>query len=339
MGCLKKTDTKAVSELIGMLLVLTIITTTVTATLVWMVPYVNDSKAEAQSDNVYSQLYILNEVFNTLINQGRNSSSFSNIMIEQGDVVIDNVGDRVVIYYSLDSNYDFNVTGLEYNSDSFTIHKVNPTAINIDVYVKRLDLDLSDSLGGDDSSPKEVYTLNSLGFEVKNSVRIDLIDKDSSDYEFGKIWIFDLGLIKYQINSNANIRKVISENLGVLRSFDNSFILEKTPKNFIFNSSDKTVINILQMRSGDGYSGFGGAGILKIEALNNETNIYQMNNQTFDFIKLRFYGDNADAWENYWFLRDYIYKWSDSEGYILYLKGDKYFTLVQNLFNVNIEVI
>jgi len=341
MGCLKLNN-RGVSEVISTVLVLFIITSSMSFVMLWAIPYMDESKAESQTDNVYSQFFIFDEVLDTLINQGINSSSSSNIMLENGDLYIDSQGSRLVIFYSIDSSYDFNVSGLEYGSEEMIISTSSMTPPDFDIKINVTTLKSGDYNVFSDSNDPYEFNISeaSLGFKLSDSIKIDLIDKSHTpDVLFGLIWVFDLGSIQYSLSSRGGEYRIVSENCGILSFYNLGFYLEKRPRNFIYDGTDLCVINIAQIRPGDDYLGAGGEGVFKLEAKNNGSRILPYKTQTCDYIKMRFYGETAQAWSDSLYLWENYKKWTDPEGDILYISGNKTFTIVQNYFNVSIGVI
>lgn len=355
MGCLELNN-RGVSEVISTVLVLFIITSSMSFVMLWVVPYMDESKAQAQADNVYSQLFIFDEVISTLINQGVNSSSSSNVMIESGNFYIDPLGSRLVIYYVVEPTkigaeyYDFNISGLEYGSEKFFIDLVpmKPPWEFI-LYLRFTDLLDDTNIPSEeiiDCGERLTYEINpkDYHFEISGAIKIELSFLDDPDFNygiFGYIWIFDLGSIKYSLSSSSGEHKVIVENGGILTDHGSGFYLEKRPYKFICNKNDLCFINIAQFFLGDGYSGASGNSVLKIEAKNNNTNILQFKTETKNYVKMCFYGDTSQAWSDSLYLWESYGKWQNpiSGDDILYISGNKTLSLIQNVFNVSIGVI
>ena len=99
----------AVSEVVGTILVLGIIGSSVAITLTWARPFIDDKKADVNFESATTQFNIINEIIQDIVSQGVSCNRVASLATVSGQVSIDAVGDRFVIQYSLDSSHDFNI--------------------------------------------------------------------------------------------------------------------------------------------------------------------------------------------------------------------------------------
>ena len=107
-------DGYAISEIVGFVLMFAFVASIISMTLVWALPFMNDQKADVRVDSALNQFEILDITLHDMIGQGVNSSRVLNFVTDAGYVYVSKTsGTRFVIYYSLDSDFDFNVSGFD----------------------------------------------------------------------------------------------------------------------------------------------------------------------------------------------------------------------------------
>ena len=120
MGCLKKIDDFAVTEIISTIMVFLIITGSIAAIMFWAVPYMSQAKSEAQSNSVYNQFFTLDEVIKSITRQGINTSRSTKITLDSGNINIKPEEGRIVIFYTLDTQYIIEVGNLDFNDEKYS---------------------------------------------------------------------------------------------------------------------------------------------------------------------------------------------------------------------------
>ena len=109
-------DVKAISPVIGTILVVFIILSATSTVLIWGIPYIDGLKAKSEQENVAAQFTILDGALNDMINSGLGSQRENRITIEEGTFSVEKNEERAIISYSLKPGYDFNLTDLD-NTD------------------------------------------------------------------------------------------------------------------------------------------------------------------------------------------------------------------------------
>lgn len=254
----------AVSTVVGAILVLMTVTVAITTVLIWIVPYIERTKAETQINNVYSQFSVLDEVLSDLISQGANASTVSNVAIDKGGINIDSGGDRIVIFYSLDPSFNFTVSDFDDddNKFNFTITKcatgITSYKINIS-YLATNDFD--DNPRFYPCPPVEGRTVTVIcDKDLVDAVKIDITPGGVAEVKhivLGRIWLFDTGSISYSLPSSSGTYGVITENMGIVLVYPGSSYLKEEP--VVFNKSNAFVLQVLQVKP-VGSSGGVGAG-------------------------------------------------------------------------------
>jgi len=78
-------------------------------------------KAKAVHENVYSTLSAASECIDDIVHETSGSSRSYTFEANDGTVDIDNVGDRFILSYSLVEGYDFTVVGLDDDDENFDV--------------------------------------------------------------------------------------------------------------------------------------------------------------------------------------------------------------------------
>ncbi len=141
--CLTK-GYNAVTPMMSAVVVVLIVVSSVASIFVWGLPYIDRMESKASQESVYSQLATVKEGVMDMIYAESGSARKYNLDIPDGQVSIDENGDRFVVAYSLDPNFDFNVTGLgDADDTSFqvTVEPIGgfspPTLTRAEVYCFR----------------------------------------------------------------------------------------------------------------------------------------------------------------------------------------------------------
>jgi len=323
---------KAVSPVIGTILVLAISLSTIASMLLWGIPYIESRKVNSMVTSVYNQFKTLDDALYLLVQQGLDASTVTSVAIEKGSININPIGERIIIFYSLDSDYNFNVSGLDDGDDSFKIkleQAPSPPPLPHNCWMKVRWLNDSYIRSTPTRRVGNSYVEFNFPRDIKNMVKINLYDGDNGNRNFGRIWLFDTGSITYDLPSSVGEYKVVAENLGIVVYSPAGPYLRDWP--VIYNTTNSLSMRILNVRSSQGGSG---AGIYRFLIQVNDDECTEANTQVYYF-KIQIYGDCSTVW------RDYF---KSQHGFGEYGSGTLYrniqrFSLVYSLCNVNMGLI
>ena len=154
MGCsrMRSRESYAVSEILGLALVLMIITGAISMTLFWGVPYMQDQKAFVALESTLMQLDAMGDLMDDAFSEGAfdihegelvNSSKYMSFKLGGGEIALDPQGERFVFWYSVynykdisDDRFDFDVDGFnpeDGDEYTFTFQYTFPTADPMDL--------------------------------------------------------------------------------------------------------------------------------------------------------------------------------------------------------------
>ncbi len=129
---LRKFNTRALTPVISFLLVITIVLFSISVIFVWGLPFIRDTQIRAEKESSVDNLKVINDLISklTLAGPGTNSSASINNNIEQGYVKISDSSDRIIIYYSYDHQWDFNVSEIDDVDNTFKVTMENGGALD-----------------------------------------------------------------------------------------------------------------------------------------------------------------------------------------------------------------
>lgn len=205
----------------------------------------------------------------------------------------------------------------------------------------------SDIIKTDKSADIDGETITSSFENLNGTLLINLYSKNypySVNFNglvpFGRIWVFDLGSIKYTSPYITGEQSVIYQNGAVLYSTDESGNVKNEPA---FVEKDDTIaLRVIQINQG-ARSGGGGIRTYKLKMLmQNSLNRERPASFTKNVsgLRLQFYGDNTEYWRNY-FLNNFNFSLDAGSTYpdtIRYNENEKMFLLDSSLVKFDVEV-
>ena len=337
----------AVSEVVSYILIIVIIATTTSSIFFWYVPSVERIEAETQVNSMSQQLRYYSDAIDDLASQGVNASTVIPISFNEGNFYVEsikNVGDstiigsRIVIYYSLDSNYEFNVSGLDDGNKEFEISfdANNDPTNNVRAEAYNLINSNSESISDPGS---DTFEFSYSSISIHGSYKINLFDEDDSDTLFGRIWVFDTGSLVYELNTGQGTYHVSAENGAVINGFPKTSSVDRRP--LVFYENNNLVIYVLQINTTTDVSigGSAGADVEIHAALTNRT-LLENRKSAYNF-KMQFFNDDfendIDAWKVFYRIyHDFIEEGSDNVKFDFSSSMD--FTLVNMVLDLRMEV-
>jgi len=325
-------ESYAVIEVIGIISVITIATSAIVLISFWYVPYMDEKKAAIRAESALTQFNLMGDIIQDVVSQGFNSSNDANFITDAGQVYLDSSGDRFIYYYSLVNGFDFNVTGLDDGNNEFNFIEESSGSLADELQIFYL------YDGSSENSGSPIPDPISVGGDLSDAVKMDVIDTDPNpDVVLGRIWLFDTGSTTYESSSSSGSYKVIAENGGVISAHADSGYLANKPN--IYNRKDLSgnsllEIRVIQLKPGSVTGGGGGEYQFTIKL--NSSDIREYKADIPECFKMQIYGNNAavNAWVNYFKLQHEF----EGTNTLLYLEGDRVFTLTHSICDLTLEV-
>lgn len=303
----------AVTEILGTILVLMIISGAVSTILFWGIPYMVDKKASVGLESALLQFDAMCNLIDDAFYEGvfdvdngelADSSKTMTFQFSGDNIKIDTKGERFVFWYSLDDKYDFNVSDLDPDGDeySFSINFSELIPTHVNVYY----------LYDDNLAPENLIINNLIVTQnpLHDAIQIDVLN---TSLIVGRIWLFDVGSLIYESVSPSGTYKAIVENGGVLSTgLKTSWNFFNEPKYWpqtLLDDSTMLTLRMLQIKKtpSEGVDSIGGTDSRKIKFLirPNSSLIIESKIQIFSDFRINIYGDKntVSAWRFFYIHR------------------------------------
>jgi hypothetical protein len=337
----------AVTDIVALIIVLSIMTSTIVAVLYWGVPAINENKTYARTKNILTQFNMISNIIkDDIVGQGFNSSKDIKFTADKGQISITKTGTRFVLYYSLLDSFDFNVTGLDdADQKEFSFVKYGSVLVS-SMTIHYLY----------DSSVKNIPITDpiSTSKDLSGAVKIDI---NAGTNVVGRVWLFDVGSITYEALSDINFKATI-ENGGVLSG---GYVYTNP---IIYDENGLLYMHTIQIdRVSTSGASWGGivdqtsrtVENIKLEDIHTQNPAITLNvklNKTYIHedeariprcFKLQVFGDSdcVNAWVLYFNMSHGFNRYKDGTAKdTLYLQkgSDIYFTLARSTCFVNLEM-
>ena len=138
-----KKNNYGVSEVVSTLLTLAIVLGVVTALLFWGLPYIEERKILSETSTLFGGFDVMYDTMSGLILQGHGAKGFCNIVSvnDKGSLNVETENKKLILSYTFTpptqwdqekpKRYDFNVTDLEDEDDSFNVIFANTDDFNL----------------------------------------------------------------------------------------------------------------------------------------------------------------------------------------------------------------
>ncbi|MFH1101093.1 MAG: hypothetical protein V1726_03550 [Methanobacteriota archaeon] len=118
-------DTSAVSAVISVILSIALIFSVVTGILFWGLPQIERTKAETSVAAMFNQMFMAADSVEDMIQDANQSTRQFEFILQEGSFSVDSIGDRFVVLYSFDSNYNFTVSDIGDPDRKFSVSMIS----------------------------------------------------------------------------------------------------------------------------------------------------------------------------------------------------------------------
>ena len=319
-----KSDNHAVSQVISVLLVVSMVVAMMTVILFWAMPLIEEKRSENEMQTVFYSFEIMDNTVEGLLMEGSDAKRVVGVVCpnDRGDLsFVSSTDNKLVVMYNYDDGYDFNIIGLEdqgVNDPSFdipsnpfdkaTIYFLNPSGDY--AYSEDTDFVIPDDydLGDKENLLISIDTFTATK-NLEGNLLIDLYDNTlpnpKDTIPMGRIWVFELGSITYKAHYNFGNQKTVFENGAIMSTGVKDKGIINNPALIITN--DKTVaLRVIQIHA-VGRNSFSGRNTPKVEF--DLKNSFKREKPTDYLIttfgshvsnlKFQIFGDNEQVWLDY----------------------------------------
>jgi hypothetical protein len=329
-----------VTPVVSTILVLMIMFMAITVLLSWGIPYIEKLKAESTSEYIYSQFDLWDDGLRDLVIEGINSTRINNFVFDVGNLAFDQEGRRLAIYCFEEPGYDFFV--YNFTDVSFQI-MVNSTSlpnsiVRADIYWPnynhRHEYGIKNYNGIKNYEENDTITIGSTAneHELTDVYYITFFYRiGNNNITVANCWVFDLGLLKWDVPTSTGTYSVKIENNGITTNTPNQEYFLKG--NIIYNSSDQLYMAISLIR-GRNFEGSNGITYRIISSL-SESSVLKTNDECYN-VTIFIDGENIDSWKDYF--EYYGFKDVNVNGFenTVRVYDETRFTFLKILFNCKI---
>jgi len=277
-------DKKGVTYVVDTILILVIVVSLISSIMLWAVPYVEDQKVKTAVNAMTQQFIYLNDVISEISREGKNATRYVTMVVERGDIKYDE-NYIFVLWYSLNSSYNFTVSGLGDGDNVSTIHllddgnpSTNPVINSADIlwlngsFQPSLPLPLKEG---------ENHTINA-SYSFIEAVKIDLKNDKTV---VGRIWLFSLYGLSYILSYSKGAITISEKDGAVFYIVGNSASMMDTPQ--ILRDGENLLIRCIQVRT-SGFSSIG-EGIWHLILSTNRSDLLELNQDVYH-MSIKVYG-------------------------------------------------
>ncbi len=282
---MRRKNNDAMSELLGLIYIMMISTTMISAIFLWAPQYLEGRKVEIRGEASLNQFENIEEVLHQVINQGVGGSKSVNFVTDKGYIRIESVGLRFVFFYPRVRDFDFGVSGFDIDDPekSFNYYQIelpgywddldsSKKKVNFDIHYLNSDTAeprITRNISYPSNAPSTISFLNSSGSrggDPINSWEWDFGDGSPTSnfqnpvHEFTQNNVYTVGLRVTDDQGTSDIR---THDIVVGNPADPHAAFSWTPVNpttadeitFISESTDGSVTQISTIDWDFGYLG------------------------------------------------------------------------------------
>ena len=292
-------DKEAVSPIISMILLITIVLVVTAAILQWATPILQRSQSEANYSSALGYFNALDSAFEDVVNMGEGASRTVDVSVGAGNIYIsETMNETWVVSYGLDSSVRIRFSGLGDGDKYFGINSTKSITVNITIYWPE-----GDSLGG------SYYPYGSSGVPIDPaSTTVDANDpltgtvyirvNDATTNEtLAELWLFDVTPITYELSSAFGTYYIKSVNGGIITQATGQKYVTNEP--LFKETGSSLLLYMIQTRATNLRSGGSGSYSFTL----NMKNMDIRNNISVDVynLTLQIYDQQDNEWIKAWY--------------------------------------
>lgn len=286
-------DKKGVTYVVDTILILVIVVSLISSIMLWAVPYVEDQKVKTAVNAMTQQFIYLNDVISEISREGKNATRYLTMVVERGDIKYDE-NYIFVLWYSLNSSYNFTVSGLGDGDNTFNITFIDngdgTTLCLSGVNITWLENEDTEEQGFYRNSillpwleEGETGTIMAKKHPLKGAVKMDVKNKRGTIV--GRIWLFSLYGLSYILSYSKGAITISEKDGGVFYIVGNSASMMDTPQ--ILRDGENLLIRCIQVRT-LGFSSIG-EGIWHLILSTNRSDLLELNQDVYH-MSIKVYG-------------------------------------------------
>ena len=292
-------DKEAVSPIISMILLITIVLVVTAAILQWATPILQRSQNEANYGAVLGYFNALDSTFEDVVNMGEGASRTVDVSVGAGNIYIsESMNETWVVSYGLNKSLRIRFFDLDDGNNEFRINSTKTVDVNITVswydingdYVDCNNTNTGNSLSGGSLKPITVHR------DIVGTVNITVTNSTTNE-TLAELWLFDITPITYELPSAFGTYYIKSVNGGIITQATGQKYVTNEP--LVKETGSSLLLYMIQTKATNLRGGGSGSYSFTL----NMKNMNIRNNMSRDVynLTLQIYNEQEEGWNDAWY--------------------------------------
>ena len=323
-------DKEAVSPIISMILLITIVLVVTAAILQWATPILQRSQSEANYSSALGYFNVLDSAFEDVVNMGEGASRSVDVSVGAGNIYIsETMNETWVVSYNFEGQPRVNISKLNDGDKEFDIS--TSVDVNITIYWPK-----GDDFGAPDyhNNIERVSTVLGARENLTGAIYMNISNNVTSE-KVAELWLFDITPITYELQSAFGTYYIKSVNGGIITQATGQKYVTNEP---LFKETGSSLLLYMTQTKATNLRG-GGSGSYSFTL--NMKNMDIRNNMTMDVynLTLQIYDQQGEDWNKAWYSYFELNSgFIDDGDSLLYSTGEPNKKITLKLMSCNIDV-
>jgi len=301
-------EKEAVSPIISMILLITIVLVVTAAILSWATPILQRSQSEANYGAVLGYFKALDTALEDVVNMGEGASRTVDVSVGAGNIYIsETMNETWVVSYGLNDTVRIRFSEVDGEDETFKINSTKDVDVNITIYWPE----------GDEIGEPVYRDVNNIGTTksvdanrpLVGTVYIRVNTTGPSQETLAELWLFDITPITYELSSAFGTYYIKEVNGGIVTQATGQKYVTNEP--LVKEAESSLLLYMIQTRAPNLRSGGSGSysftlNMKNMNIRNNiSTKVYNLTLQIYD-------ATSGNEWGNAWYSH-FLTGWKNAE--------------------------
>lgn len=325
-------DKEAVSPIISMILLITIVLVVTAAILSWATPILQRSQSEANYGAVLGYFSALDSAFEDVVNMGEGASRSVDVSVGAGNIYIsETMNETWIVSYGLNDSLRIRFFDVGDGDNTFKINSTKIETVNITIYWPE----------GNDLGEPDYHIIINLGEgkepitaanPLTGTVYIRVANSTTNE-PLAELWLFDVTPITYELSSASGTYYIKSVNGGIITQATGQKYVTNEP--LVKETGSSLLLYMIQTKATNLMGGGSGSYSFTL----NMKNMDIRNNISAEVynLTLQIYNEQEEGWNAAWYSYfESKFEFKNEGNGLLYNNKIK-LTLVQCNMDVNMK--
>lgn len=326
-------DKEAVSPIISMILLITIVLVVTAAILSWATPILQRSQSEANYGAVLGYFSALDSAFEDVVNMGEGASRSVDVSVGAGNIYIsETMNETWVVSYGLNESVRIRFSDVGDGDETFDINSTKSVNVNISVSWYDSNGNYADcnntNTNIDLSTPQTIEVHR----DIVGTVNITVTNSTTNE-PLAELWLFDVTPITYELSSASGTYYIKSVNGGIITQATGQKYVTNEP--LVKETGSSLLLYMIQTKATNLRGGGSGSYSFTL----NMKNMDIRNNISAEVynLTLQIYNEQEEGWNAAWYSYfESKFEFKNEGNGLLYNNKIK-LTLVQCNMDVNMK--